>query len=104
MVDLSIVSLTFTRGFCTFPSTTRPDYTKVLVISSPCVPLADLVAPGVWPALRGVFADSLETKYQGAAAADGGFWVFGEASRPWIFFDSSEPQRPQRSYFLWDLL
>ena len=52
------------------------------MISSPCVPLADLVAPGVWPALRGVFADSLETKYQGAAA-DGGFWVFGEeASRP----------------------
>ena len=23
-------------------------------------------APGIWPALRGVFADSLETKYQGA--------------------------------------
>ena len=25
--------------------------------------------PGIWPALRGVFADSLETKYQGAAGA-----------------------------------
>ena len=28
--------------------------------------LAMCAAPGIWPALRGVFADSLETKYQGA--------------------------------------
>ena len=101
MVDLSIVSLTFTRGFCTFPSTTRPDYTKVLVISSPCVPLADLVAPGVWPALRGVFADSLETKYQGAAAAGGGFGFSGRLQGHGYFFDSSEASEV---LFLWDLL
>lgn len=42
-------------------------------------------APGIWPALRGVFADGLETKYQGAGGWSR-FWGVRGGLKPWFFF------------------